>query len=397
MNPFGLNPTDAGALDGEPMRIGIDGRLVFYHQAGIGQYILRLTDALAALDRENEYYLFQSAKDRTRLVDAPNFHRRILYTPSHHRFERLAMSAEMLPHTLDVFHSPDFIPPRRVRAPAVITVHDLAFLLYPRFLTPDAARYYGQIDPASRSAAHIIAVSQSTKRDVTRLLGVPDDKVTVIYEAAHPSSRPLDGREARAHVARKYGIEGDFILFVSTIEPRKNLPTLIAAYKKLRDAYKSAAQLVVAGHKGWLTEEVDAAVAKYNVQDSVCFLGAVPTEELAFLYNAARAFALPSFYEGFGLSPLEAMASGLPVIVSNVSSLPEVVGDAGLLIDPNDVDGWAVALNRVLTDDDLRAEMAAKGIKRAALFSWERAARETLSVYRKVVGARQAADVRRAA
>src|SRR5436190_2612157 len=138
------------------MQIGIDARLVHYHQAGIGQYILRLTDALATLDHENEYYLFQSRKDRTRLVQAPNFHRRVLWTPSHHRFERLAMSAEMLPHPLDVFHSPDFIPPRKMLAPNVITVHDLAFLLYPRFLTPEAARYYGQIDPASRSAAHII-------------------------------------------------------------------------------------------------------------------------------------------------------------------------------------------------------------------------------------------------
>jgi glycosyltransferase involved in cell wall biosynthesis len=366
------------------MRIGIDARLVHYHQAGIGQYILRLTDALASLDRENEYYLFQSRKDRTRLVRAPNFHRRILFTPSHHRFERLAMSAEMLPHGLDVFHSPDFIPPRKMLAPNVITVHDLAFLLYPRFLTSDAARYYGQIDHASRSAAHIIAVSQSTKRDITRLLGVPDDRVSVIYEAANTSAQQIDPAVAQRHVQDKYGIGERFILFVSTVEPRKNLPTLLAAYSKLLDAYKTSAQLVIAGHKGWLTEEVDQAVSRYKLADRVCFLGTVPNEELAYLYNAARVFALPSLYEGFGLPPLEAMASGTPVIVSNVSSLPEVVGDAGLLIDPNDVEAWAVALHRVLTEDALHDEMAAKGLKRAQHFSWERAARETLGVYRKV-------------
>lgn len=366
------------------MRIGLDARLVFYHQAGIGQYILRLTHALAALDHENEYYLFQSRKDSTRLIGAPNFHRRVLWTPSHHRFERLAMSAEMLPYPLDVFHSPDFIPPRKMRAPNVITVHDLAFLLYPRFLTPQAARYYGQIDPAARTAAHIIAVSQSTKRDVTRLLGVPETKVTVIYEAAHATARPIPRDQARAHVKQKFGIEGDFILFVSTIEPRKNLPTLLAAYSKLRDAYASHAQLIVAGHKGWLTDEVDQAIEKYKLRNRICFLGSVPTPELPYLYNAARVFALPSFYEGFGLPPLEAMASGTPVVVSNVSSLPEVVGDAGLLVDPNDVEAWAVALHRVLTDDALHAEMSAKGLVRAAHFSWERAARETLEVYRKV-------------
>lgn len=368
------------------MRIGIDARLVHYQQAGIGQYILRLTDALAALDNENEYYLFQSRKDRTRLAHAANVNRRVLWTPSHHRFERVAMSVELFPHALDVFHSPDFIPPRKTRAPNVITVHDLAFLLYPRFLTPDAARYYGQIDPSSRSAAHIIAVSQSTKRDVTRLLGVADDKVSVIYEAASTSARRIDKAEAIQRVQEKYRIEGDFILFVSTIEPRKNLPTLLAAYSKLRAQYKSTAPLVVAGHKGWLTDEVDQAIEKYKLGDKVCFLGGVPNAELVYLYNAARVFALPSFYEGFGLPPLEAMACGTPVIVSNVSSLPEVVGDAGLLLDPNDIEGWTVELHRVLTDEKLHAEMSAKGLKRAANFSWERAARETLNVYRKVAG-----------
>lgn len=368
------------------MRIGIDARLVFYSTAGIGQYILRLTDALAALDSENEYVLFQSRKDTMRLVEAPNVQRRKLWTPSHHRFERLALSVEMLPHPLDVFHSPDFIPPYKTRAPNVITIHDLAFLLYPRLLTPQAAKYYGQIDPAARSAAHVIAVSLSTKRDITRLLGVPEDKVSVIYEAAYSTAQPLDPAVARARVREKYGVDGDFILFVSTIEPRKNLPTLLAAYSKLLDNYHSAARLLVAGTKGWLTEEVDQALDKYKLRNRVCFLGGVPADELQYLYKAARVFALPSLYEGFGLPPLEAMAHGTPVIVSKVSSLPEVVGDAGLLVDPNDVEGWTVALHRVLTDEALHAEMSAKSLKRAAKFSWERAARETLDVYRKVAG-----------
>lgn len=366
------------------MRIGIDARLVFYHNAGIGQYILRLTRALAALDRENQYALFQSRKDSSRLVDAPNFRRYPLWTPSHHRFERLALTVELARHGMDVFHSPDFIPPRRTSAPNVITIHDLAFLLYPRFLTPEAAKYYGQIDPAARSAAHVIAVSQSTKRDITRLLGIPDNRVSVIYEAAYSTPEPVNRVQARARVREKYSVEGDFILFVSTIEPRKNLPTLLAAYSKLLDGYNSSARLLVAGTKGWLTEEVDRAMDKYSLHYKVCFLGGVPADELKYLYSAARVFALPSLYEGFGLPPLEAMASGTPVIVSNVSSLPEVVGDAGLLVDPGDVEGWTVALHRVLTDNELHAEMSAKSLKRAAKFSWERAARETLDVYRKV-------------
>jgi glycosyltransferase involved in cell wall biosynthesis len=367
------------------MRIGIDARLIFYQTAGIGRYILRLTEAMAELDREDEFVLFQSRKDHDRLVAAPNFHRRVLWTPSHHRFETTAMSAELFPHHLDVLHSPDFIPPTFTRCPSVITVHDLAFLLYPDFLTPQSARYYGQVDGAARRARHIIAVSQSTKRDVIRLLGVPDDKVTVIYEAAHPTFRQLDYAEARRHVADRYGLAEDFILFVSTIEPRKNLPTLLKAFRRMLDVYHPLAALVVAGTQGWLTDRVKETVKSLQLGERVRFLGAVNLEELLYLYNAARVFALPSFYEGFGLTPLEAMACGTPVVVSNTSSLPEVVGDAGHLVDPNDVEAWSVGLWRVLSDRDLHKEMCEKGLRRAATFSWQRTARETLRVYRKVV------------
>ncbi len=368
------------------MRIGIDARLIFYQQAGIGQYILRLTQGLAGIDQEDEFVLFQSRKDQSHLVSAPNFRRYPLWTPSHHRFESWALSLELLFHSLDLVHSPDFIPPSYLSCPSVITVHDLAFLLYPRFLTRQSARYYGQIDGAARRSKRIIAVSQSTKRDIVRLLGVPEDKVSVIYEAAHPIFRPLDRALARQHVKDVYGICDDFILFVSTLEPRKNLPTLLQAFKRLIDVHRTPVKLVVAGHQGWLTEPMNEMVDKLHLENDVRFLGGVPNEELLHLYNAARVFALPSFYEGFGLPPLEAMACGTPVVVSNTSSLPEVVGDAGLLVDPNDAEAWSVALWRVLSDENLQLEMCQKGLRRTPLFSWERAARETLEVYRKAAG-----------
>lgn len=366
------------------MRIGIDGRLVFYHKAGIGQYILRLTQALARIDQEDEFILFKSRKDRTLLVDQPNFKIQKLWTPSHHRFERLAMSVELAPFLLDVLHSPDFIPPAGARCPTVITVHDLAFLLYPRFLTRESARYYGQVDEAARTAAHIIAVSESTKRDTVRLLGVPEEKITVIYEAAHPIFSPVSNEEALARARARYDLPEDFILFVSTIEPRKNIPTLLRAFRRLRDNYKSNATLVIAGHRGWLVEEVDAVIEELKLGNTVRCLGGVANEELVFLYNAAKLFVLPSFYEGFGLPPLEAMACGTPVIVSDTSSLPEVVGDAGWLVHPEDVEGLTVAMYRILSDENLRHEMRTKGLKRAATFSWDRAARQTIQVYRKV-------------
>ncbi len=369
------------------MRIGIDARLVYYSRAGIGQYIMRLAEALASLDaHHHEFVLLQSRKDRTQIVNGNNFSRISSWTPSHHRLEQTAFRLEIGRLRLDLLHSPDFIPPFRRNCRSVITVHDLAFLLYPHFLTKEAARYYGQIDQAVRLTDHIIAVSESTRRDTVNLLGVPERKITVIHEAANPIYRQVNAVEARRHVADKYGLEDEYILFVSTIEPRKNLPGLLQSYRKLLDDYKRPEKLVLAGSPGWLSEEVQDTVDNLNLDDQVRFLGRIPSNHLVHLYNAARLLVHPSFYEGFGLPPLEAMTCGTPTIVSNVSALPEVVGDAAILVDPHDIDGLTVAMWRVLYDEDLRASLISKGLKRASKFSWKRAARETLDVYRQVVG-----------
>lgn len=366
------------------MRIGIDARLVYYSQAGIGQYILHLVNGLAKIDAENEYVLLQSRKDETTILERPNFRRVSLWTPSHHRLERYSLNVELMRLGLDVLHSPDFIPPYRPSCKSVITVHDLAFLLYPHFLTKESARYYGHIDEAVRWTDHIIAVSHSTKRDTIQHLGVPEDKIAVVHEAASPIFRPVDRDEAREQVRDRHGIDAPFILFVSTIEPRKNVPTLMRAVWQLVECYKDDVHLVLAGGKGWLYEDAFAVVDELDMDDRVHFVGRVTSEDLLYLYNAAELLAHPAFYEGFGLPPLEAMACGLPVIVSNVASLPEVVGDAGLLIDPHDVDELTVAMWRVLNDGDLRQEMTEKGERQAARFSWERAARETLEIYRLI-------------
>jgi glycosyltransferase involved in cell wall biosynthesis len=369
------------------MRIGIDARLVYYSRAGIGQYIMRLVEALAALKaKQDEFILLQSRKDPTQIVNGRNFSRVSLWTPSHHWAEQTALRLEIGRLRLDLLHSPDFIPPFRRNCRSVITVHDLAFLLYPHFLTKEAARYYGQIDQAVRRTDHIIAVSESTRQDTIKLLGVPERKITVIHEAANPIYQPMDAGEARRRVAEIYGLDRDYILFVSTIEPRKNLPGLLQAYRRLKDDYKRTEGLVLAGSRGWLSEEVYDTVNRLQLERHVRFLGRVPSEHLLYLYNAARLLVHPSFYEGFGLPPLEAMTCGTPAIVSNVSALPEVVGDAATLVDPHDIDGLTVAMWRALTDEDLRASLIAKGLKRARMFSWGRAARETLDVYRRVVG-----------
>ncbi len=364
------------------MRVGIDARLVYYSQAGIGQYILHLVDGLAKVDKKGEYVLLQSRKDDTTILRQPNFRRVSLWTPSHHRLERYALNVELMRLGLDVLHSPDFIPPHRPSCRSVITVHDLAFLLYPHFLTRESARYYGHIDQAVRWTDHIISVSESTKRDTIQHLGVAEDRITVVHEAANPVFRPMDRQEAREQIRYRHGIEAPYILFVSTIEPRKNVPTLLRALWQLVECYKEDVRLVLAGGKGWLFEDAFSVVDELKLDRRVHFVGRVSSEDLLYLYNAAEMLAHPAFYEGFGLPPLEAMACGLPVIVSNVASLPEVVGDAGFLIDPHEVDELTVAMWRVLNDDGLRQEMRQKGLKQAGRFSWERAARETMAIYK---------------
>jgi glycosyltransferase involved in cell wall biosynthesis len=284
---------------------------------------------------------------------------------------------------VDVFHSPDFIPPLRGRTRSVITVHDLAFLIYPHFLTKDAARYYGQIDRAVRRAHQVIVPSESTKHDLERMLGTPADRITVIYEAADPIFRPLDRAVALQHVRALYDLPEEFVLFVSTIEPRKNVPGLLRAYRRLRDDYRLTPALVFAGAPGWLNDEISALVDKLDLKPHTFFLGRVGSHDLVNLYNAAACLVHPAFYEGFGLTPLEAMACGTPTIVSRVSSLPEVVGDAALLIDPQHDEEITVALWRLLSDPALRSSLREKGFQRAAGFSWRRAAELTHAVYRK--------------
>lgn len=367
------------------MRIGIDARMAYYRQAGIAQYVARLIEALAQINRQDEFILLQSRKDLLNITDQPNFSRRSLWTPSHHRFEQWTIPFEVWPLGLDVLHSPDFIPPMRSSLRSLITVHDLAFIRFPHFLTEESARYYGQIDGAVVRADHIVAVSESTKRDIIELLGVPAGKITVIYEAANPIYRPIQDPQDLIPVREKYELPENYVLFVSTIEPRKNLPTLLRAFRLLADEYvNNDVVLAVVGEKGWLFEKTFRLVDELNLGKRVCFLGRVPLHDLPYLYNGAIVHVHPSFYEGFGLTPLEAMACATPTVASNVSSLPEVVGDAGLIVEPTDVEGLAMAIWNVISQPELRDELRAKGLKRAALFSWQKAAQCHLELYRRL-------------
>lgn len=367
------------------MRFGIDARLTYHQRAGIGRYTLFLLDELAKLDQENRYTVFQHRRDREPLVHAPNFQRKTLFAPVHSPLEQPLLAAELLLHDLDLFHSTDFIPPLLSNCPSIITVHDLAFLRWPHFLTREHATYYGQIDRGVRHARHVIVPSHSTKNDVIAQLGVPESKISVIYEAAATLYTPLPRDETLQSVTRRFNIPSKYIFFISTIEPRKNIGGLLRAFHHLRTAYNlTDTGLVLAGKQGWLYEQIFETVEELGLQDSTFFVGRVTDEELHQLYVGARCHVHPAFYEGFGLPPLEAMACGTPTVVSNTSSLPEVVGDAALMVDPTDWEGMAVAIRRLLTEEELHREMREKGLRRAAVFSWSRAALETLHVYQLV-------------
>jgi glycosyltransferase involved in cell wall biosynthesis len=241
--------------------------------------------------------------------------------------------------------------------------------------------YAGQIEWAVRAADHISAVSNATRQDLIERLKVPPDKVTTIYNAANPVYlRSYDEAEISDTLAR-YDLPRDFILFVGTLEPRKNLPTLIRAFNIMREELAIDVPLVLAGDKGWIYEEIFATIEALNLSDNVRHIGGLTVEQLAHLYSAAGLLALPSFHEGFGLPVLEAMWCGCPVVVSNTTSLPEVAGGAGLLLPPDDVEAWAEAMARTMTDNQLREEMVTKGHAQARRFSWRNAAEATLRLY----------------
>lgn len=369
------------------MRIGIDARLNAYRQAGIPVYTRSLLGALARQDTPHKWYALQHRRQQKPLFPELPLRRPTLVTPPHHRWESWALPLELLRLPLDLIHFPDFIAPPRLRIPAVITVHDLAFLRYPEILDDNAKRYYNQIGESVQRAAGIIAVSDSTKRDIIDLLGIAPERITRIYEAIAPIFSPGNKAQGETRVINGSTLHADsFALFVSTVEPRKNLPLLLHALRRCCDEGGSKYHLVIAGSRGWHDEPILALIDQLGLRKHVTLLLHRPSlDELLWLYRAARIYLNPSRYEGFGLPVLEAMACGTPTIVSSAPSLPEIAGDAALILSPDDAGTWAQAIMRWWENPHERAAWAKRGIQRAATFSWEQAARETVTLYEKVV------------
>ncbi len=312
--------------------------------------------------------------------------RRIVWEQS--RLARLAQH-------LDLLHGLAFAAPLLAPCPTVVTVHDLSFMRFPdAFRTGNRVYLTLFTRLSTRRAARVIAVSESTRRDVIALCGVAPEKVVTVYNGVDAAFCPADP-QAVASFRRAKGLPERFILFLGTLEPRKNLGVLLHAYAGLRARLKHATpKLVIAGGKGWFYERILAEVDVLGLADDVFFPGYVPAEELPWWYRAAELFVYPSRFEGFGLPVLEAMACGTPVITTTSSSLPEVAGDAAILVDPDDVAGLTDALERLLSAAELRASLRAAGLHRAARFSWSRTAAETACVYCDVLGLPRPGGVR---
>jgi len=371
------------------LRIGIDYTAAVHQRAGIGRYVRCLVRALAQLDRENEYVLLVAGRPKEETTFPPNFKTRYLPLSPHWttilwQRLRVPLPADLFTGPLDLFHSPDYVLPPLRTGKRILTIHDLSFLRYPEGAHPRLRWYLTQAVPRSIGQADLVlAPSQNTKRDLIELLGVEAGRVEVLYEGVEERFHPLD-EESLAPVRGRYGLDFPFILTVGTLEPRKNHVGLLQAYSLLKGRHPH--RLVIAGGKGWLYEGIFQEVERLSLEERVFFLGYVPEEDLLALYNLADLFVFPSFYEGFGLPPLEAMACGTPVVTSNTSSLPEVVGDGALLVPPQEIEALAEAMEKALRDPSLWEELRSKGLERARRFSWSGAAKRLLAIYEQVGG-----------
>lgn len=371
------------------MRIAIDASTIST-QGGPRTYVLGLLDALLRIDRDNEYVVFYNDERHI-----GRFHRaKELVLPGKSPLARLWREHVLLPlacrrERIDILHCPKSAIPFFSPCPVVVTLHDLIPLKHPETEKFAAQIYWRlQIPIAARRSTFIITDSEHAQQEIMRDFQVPSEKIRAIMLGFAPRMLQPRDRAAGAAIREKYGLPAGYILYVGTIQPRKNLDTLIEAYSMLKSERGIDCKLVIVGRKGWLYDKLFARIRELDLANDVIFTGFVPDEELPFIYDGARVFAYLSLFEGFGLPPLEAMACGVPVVTSNTTSLPEVVGDAGIAVPPTAVREVAEALFRVLDNEDAAAVMRKKGLARAQSFSWESAARETLAIY-GAVGGRQ--------
>ncbi|HWQ15483.1 MAG TPA: glycosyltransferase family 1 protein, partial [Roseiflexaceae bacterium] len=379
-----------------PMHVAINAHLLAhtatFRRAGVSNYVEALLAHLGQVDRQNRYTVYTTRGMRAESLGLPpNFRVRPSLLPTINPRVRIPWEQLLAPALLrlngaDVYHGVLNVVPLACPVPSVVTIHDLSAFLFPQtFRRVNRVYTRWAIRVACRRAARILAVSEFTKAEIVRWLRVPPERIAITYDACDADFAPPEPAELEAF-RRAKGLPERFVLFIGTLEPRKNIPALLEAYARI--APETDAPLIIGGARGWLYEPILAKAEALGLGEKLRFVGYVDRSEQRLWYAAATLFAFPSLYEGFGMPPLEAMACGTPVVTSSSSSLPEVVGDAGLIVPPHDVDALAGALRRLLADAELRAELRERGLAQARRFSWRETAERTLEVYRTAAGRR---------
>jgi len=376
------------------MRIGIDATPIT-NRSGTGYYTQKLIEFLGRADSENEYVIFcptgyREYIEHSGMFDYPNF--QILEVRNGNQFSQVVWKQIQLPRQvrvlgIEMIHFPSFIASLRTHIPSVVTVHDLCFSLFPETFSRLKRPYYRYFIPRSVSRSDaVISDSDSTRKDILKHLRTGNAVVRTIHLGVDPVRFYHISDEARRERFREeHSLPANFVLYVGTLEPRKNIPRLIRAFDRGIVSKGLPYDLVIAGRKGWLFDEIFREVSTLNLTSRVHFPGHIKSDDLAVLYSMARAFAYPSIYEGFGLPCLESMSCGTPVIASDCSSLPEVVGDCALVVDPMSAESIANALTEICSDDDCYERLSEGGVHRASHFSWLSTAIKTVEVYRGVI------------
>lgn len=361
------------------MNIGIDISCLAAPKTGVGLYAYHLIQALVTIDTNNRYYLYSAQP-----VELPDSMKSAatVVSDTHHKITTPFWEQVQLPRLLtrdkiEVFHTPNYIAPIRTKIPSIITVHDLSVFLFPK-MHPFYRRWRHQLlFPSSiKHAYKIITVSEQTKLDLNHLFPVTKGKTVTIYNGL-----PVWFYQEENAVTHNLELPEPYILFVGTIEPRKNLQLMLKSFSQAKQQHQLPHKLVIIGGNGWGNNQIHTQLEQYGIQNEVIFTGHLEHDQLPPIYQHASLLVFPSIYEGFGFPPLEAMASGVPVIASNISSIPEVVGDAGILLNLDNPQIWAESIYTVLSNQQLQQELRLKGIDRAKQFSWEKTAKLTLMVY----------------
>jgi glycosyltransferase involved in cell wall biosynthesis len=368
------------------VRIGIDARK--RHDFGIGTYIRNLLRELAKLDRQTDYVVFCNPGDveETRAL-GDNFRAVPERSGPYSITEQLSIPLAVKRERLDLFHSPHYVLPALTPSRTVVTIHDCIHLMFPEYLNNRLGYAYARaaLWTAAHKSDRIFTVSEQSKRDILKFFKVPPDKIVVTPNAIDDRFNVEPSEEHVMQTRERYQLSHSYLLYVGNIKPHKNLERLIEAFHQVRGEGRSELELLIIGSEISQMQALRRAVHKYQLHRYVRFLGFVPDKTLAVLYRLASVFVFPSLYEGFGLPPLEAMASGTPVVTSNVSSLPEVVGDAAVLVDPYSAEAIAEGILTVLRSTHLRDDLRRRGLERAHEYSWNRSVRRVREIYAEVV------------